>query len=309
MSVTVEGLTKRFGALRAVDRLTFTLDKGKIWGFVGPNGAGKTTTLRMLATVELPTQGDAKINGYSIVRQADEVRKAMGFMPDFFGAYPNMIVSEYIDFFARAYGLMGEARRNRVRDITEFAEIGPLLGKKVEELSKGMKQRISLGRTLLHDPELLLLDEPASGLDPQARHDLQELLKLLAKEGKTIFISSHILAELEELVDGVVIINKGRLNHAGPLSESDENGTKKTILDLKILGDLKLAARTLLETPFVQRVNPLEPDGIKVELTGDKEEIARLVKILVERNVPPYRVATEGKRLQKMFIDATSNRT
>ena len=192
-------------------------------------------------------------------------------------------------------------------EITEFTEIGPLLDKKVEDLSKGLKQRISLGRTLLHDPELLLLDEPAAGLDPQARNDLQELLRLLADENKTVFISSHILSELEELIDGVVIINEGRLVHAGPPEERDSDGALKTVLDLRVLGDLREATRMLLETPFVRHVHPLEPDQLKVEITGGREEIAKLVENLVQHGIPPYQVASEGKRLQKMFIEATRN--
>jgi ABC-2 type transport system ATP-binding protein len=307
MEVRVQGLTKKFDDLVAVNNLSFTLEGGQIWGFIGPNGAGKTTTLRMLATVEDPTEGDAHVNGFSIVRQADDVRRLMGFMPDFFGAYPNMTVGEYLDFFARAYGLKGMRRSGRLEDIVEFTEIGPLVDKKVEALSKGMKQRISLGRALLHDPKVLLLDEPAAGLDPQARHDLQELLRLLAAEEQTIFISSHILAELEELVDQVVIIHEGSLVHAGPPEERDADGMLKTVVDLRILGDLGAAARVLLETPGVRQVHPLEPDRLKVELSGQKEEIAILVKRLVDAGHIPYQVNTEGKLLQKMFMQATRN--
>lgn len=308
MKVRAEGLTKHFGDLIAVNQLNFTLTHGQIWGFIGPNGAGKTTTLRMLATVEAPTSGDAFVDGYSIIRYADRVRQFIGFMPDYFGAYPNMTVQEYLDFFARAYGLRGEKRTRRLGEICGFTEIGPLLGKKVEVLSKGMKQRISLGRTLLHDPQLLLLDEPAAGLDPQARHDLQELLRLLASEEKTIFISSHILAELEELVDQVVIIHEGRLVYAGRPEERHEDGTLKTVLDIRILGDLKEAARLVLELPNVRHVHPLELDRLKVELAGEKEEIGELVKKLVQHGQVPYQVTSEGKVLRKMFMDAIQKR-
>jgi ABC-2 type transport system ATP-binding protein len=307
MEVRVEGLTKHFNELVAVNRLSFNLAEGEIWGFIGPNGAGKTTTLRMLATVEQPTRGDAFFNGLSVVRQADEVRRLMGFMPDYFGAYPNMTVLEYLDFFTRAYGLKGAGRRGRMQDIVEFTEIGPLLEKKVEDLSKGMKQRISLGRSLLHDPKVLLLDEPAAGLDPQARADLQELLRVLAGERKTVFISSHILAELEELVDRVVIIHEGNLMHAGPLDTWNAEDTGRSVVELKILGDLKEAARVALENPAVLRAQPAEPDRLKVEVEGQKEEVAALVKNLVEHGLVPYQVTSEGKRLQKMFMEATQN--
>ncbi len=307
MDVKLEGLTKEFGDLRAVDELSFTLARGQIWGFIGPNGAGKTTTLRMLATVEEPTSGDAFVDGHSIVRNADEVRRLIGFMPDYFGAYPHMLVSEYLDFFARAYGLKGDGRRRRLQEIVDFIEIGPLMSKQVEALSKGMKQRISLGRALLHDPQVLLLDEPAGGLDPTARHDLQELLRLLAADQKTIFISSHILAELEEIIDQVIIIDQGKLVYCGPPEERDADGTRKTVLDMKIMGDLKEAARILLEDPDVRHVHPLDPDILKVELTGDETKVAELVKTLVLRDLVPYQVTTEGKLLERIFLQATQN--
>ncbi len=307
MDVRVEGLTKLFGDQTAEDRLTYTQTGGQIWGFIGPNGAGKTTTLRMLATVEEPTGGDAWLDGHSITRNADEVRRLMGFMPDYFGAYPHMLVSEYLDFFARAYGLKGEERRRRLKEIVGFIEIGPLLSKQVETLSKGMKQRISLGRALLHDPAVLLLDEPAAGLDPQARHDLQELLRLLAAEQKTIFISSHILAELEEMIDQVIIIDEGKLVFAGRPEERLADGLRKTVLNMKIMGDLKQAAKVLLENPNVRHVHPLEPDMLKVEVTGENENVAELVKSLVAHDLVPYQVMTEGRLLERIFLQATQN--
>jgi len=178
----------------------------------------------------------------------------------------------------------------------------------VEALSKGMKQRISLARALLHDPAVLLLDEPAAGLDPQARHDLQELLRLLAAEQKTIFISSHILSELEQLVDQVVIIDEGKLVYAGPPEERAEDGTRRLVLDLKVIGDLRTAARVLLENPRVRHVHPLEPDMLKVEITGESQHVAELVKALVDQGVVPYQVVAEGKLLERMFLQATQRR-
>jgi ABC-2 type transport system ATP-binding protein len=170
-----------------------------------------------------------------------------------------------------------------------------------------MRQRISLGRALVHDPAVLLLDEPAAGLDPQARHDLQELLRVLAAEEKTIFISSHILAELEELIDQVIIIDEGKLVYAGPPEERHTDGTRKTALDLRIIGDLGRAARLLLENPHVRHVHPLAPDMIKVEMTGEKEQVAELVKSLVDSGLIPYQVMTEGRLLERIFLQATQN--
>jgi len=307
MAVKVKGLTKFFNKLTAVNRLSFELTEGQIWGFIGPNGAGKTTTLRMLATVENSSRGDAFINGHSVVHEADQVRRILGFMPDYCGAYPNMTVNEYLDFFARGYGLNGKKKRIRLDDIIGFTEIGNLIDKDVEALSKGMKQRINLCRALIHDPQILLLDEPAAGLDPNARNDLHELLRLLAKESKTVFISSHILAELEEFVDQVVIINEGSLVYAGPPEERDTEGNLFTVLDIKVTGDLNTAVKMLLESPNIRKVRSTEPDTLKVEITGGKAEIAALVEMLVKAGQTPYQITPEGKLLRKMFMQATQN--
>ncbi len=308
MELRAEGLTRVFGDLTAVDSLSFALGDGEIWGFIGPNGAGKTTTLRILATVDQPTAGDAWANGYSVVRDADMVRPLIGFMPDFFGAYPDMLVSEYLDFFARSYGLAGRDRTRRIDQIVGFTEIGPLLEKKVSDLSKGMRQRISLGRALIHDPDLLLLDEPAAGLDPQARKELRELLRLLAGEQKTIFISSHILAELEDLVDNVVIIKEGRLVYAGPTEERQTDVTREFTLLVRLMGQLREGARLMLETPNVTHVEATEPDLLRVRMNGGPEAIARAVERLVEAGHRPYEVTPEGRRLEDMFLEATGEK-
>jgi len=307
MQLCALGLTKEFADLTAVDCASFELPAGEIWGFIGPNGAGKTTTLRMLATIDEPTAGDALIGGHSVVHEADKVRRILGFMPDYFGAYPNMRVSEYLDFFARAYGMRNPERARRMAEIVDFIEIGPLLSKQVSELSKGMRQRISLGRAMLHDPQVLLLDEPAAGLDPQARHDLQELLRVLASDGKTIFISSHILAELEEIVDAVVIISEGKLVHAGKAEIRHTDGTRTMTLDIRIIGDLPTACRLMLETPSVLAVHPMEPDGMRVEISGDKEQVAVLVQALTERGIVPYMIGSERGSLERLFLETTRN--
>ncbi len=307
MQLKVEGLTRKFGDFTAVDSLDFELGEGEIWGFIGPNGSGKTTTLRMLATVDHPTAGDAWLDGLSVTKSADKVRPLIGFMPDYFGSYPNLLVSEYLDFFARAYGLRGKTRRDRVTEIVDFTEMGPLLSKKVTDLSKGMQQRIAVARTLLHDPQLLLLDEPAAGLDPQARRDLRELLRLLADENKTVFISSHILAELETLVDKVVIIHEGRVMYSGAPGGAIAEGTTVT-LTMRMIGDLKDSARTLLEIPSVRKVTTVEPDGLRVEMEGGKVEIAHAVQSLVRQGQLPYLVTAEEQVLEKIFLEVTQRR-
>ena len=307
MQLRVEGLTKKFGDFTAVDSLDFQLGEGEIWGFIGPNGAGKTTTLRMLATVDHPTAGDAWLDGLSVTKNADKVRPLIGFMPDYFGSYPDLLVSEYLDFFARAYGLRGKTRRDRVTEIVDFTEMGPLLSKKVSDLSRGMQQRIAVARTLLHDPCLLLLDEPAAGLDPQARRDLRELLRLLADENKTVFISSHILAELETLVDKVVIIHEGRVMYSGAPGGAALEGATVS-LTMRVIGDLKDSARTLLEMPSVRKVTTVEPDGLRVEIEGGKVEIANAVQSLVGQGQLPYLVTADEQVLEKIFLEVTQRR-
>ena len=305
MKLRAEGLTKQFGDLTAVDGLSFELGHGEIWGFIGPNGAGKTTTLRMLATVEHPTEGDAWLDGLSVTRDADEVRPRIGFMPDFYGAYPNMLVSEYLDFFARSYGLYGRERKRSIRRMIEFTEIEELLSKKVAALSKGQRQRISLGRTLVHDPDLLLLDEPTAGLDPQARKDVRELLKLLATREKTIFVSSHILSELEDLVDKVVIIHEGRKVYSGAAGQWEGEQDRAFTLRIRLLGDGGEATRTLLETPAVSDVKDGGEDELKVSMKGGREAVAAAVEQLVEEGHRPYGVMMEDRALERMYLETT----
>ena len=219
MKVRVENLRKHFGRTRAVDGISFEFDAGQIFGFVGPNGAGKTTTMRIMATLEEPTGGDAFVDGVSVTQYPEQVRRLVGFVPDALPAHGDTTVSEYLDFFARAYGLRAKARRGAVEAVEEFAGIGPIRGKLLKALSKGMKQRVSLARALIHDPSLLIMDEPAAGLDPRARIELRELLCALAGRGKTVFISSHILTELTEICHGVVIIERGRIVEQGAIGE------------------------------------------------------------------------------------------
>ncbi|MEX0886170.1 MAG: ABC transporter ATP-binding protein, partial [Phycisphaeraceae bacterium] len=211
MQISVTKLTRRFGQTVAVDDLSFRFGGGQIFGFVGPNGAGKTTTMRILATLDEPTTGDACIDDISVVEDPEQARRLIGFMPDSEPTHRDVTVHEYLDFFARAYGLRGARRSDTVERVESFTNLGGIREKALRALSKGMKQRVSLARALVHDPPLLVMDEPAAGLDPRARVELRELLKVLAEQGKAILISSHILTELAEICDGAVIIERGRL--------------------------------------------------------------------------------------------------
>ncbi len=266
-SLELRNLHRFFGKLKAVNNVSFRAYPGQVMGFIGPNGAGKTTAMRILATLDMPTAGDAFICGHSVIDDPDQVRRVLGFMPDSFGRYPNMDVVEYLDFFARAYGFKGAARRDAVDRVLVFTELRKLADKSITTLSKGMSQRLCLGRTLIHDPDVLVLDEPAAGLDPRARVELRELIALLATEmNKTVLISSHILTELGEICDSAAIIEAGEILASGTIediqrqrkrrkTEGEEHEPETTILAARVLKDVEGLERWLLEQPFVTKVN------------------------------------------------------
>lgn len=211
MTVEVRGLTRLYGTLKAVDDLTFTMGDGQVVGFVGPNGSGKTTTMNIMATLDEPTSGDVFINGKSVIDYPDYARSVIGFMPDYIPSQSDISAHEYIDFFARAHGLTGTRLERRVREVEEFTNVAQIRDKVISELSRGMKQRVSLARAIVHDPELLIMDEPANGLDPRARIEFRAYVKRLSAEGKAVLISSHILADLAEICTSCMIIERGRL--------------------------------------------------------------------------------------------------
>ncbi|MGH2523813.1 MAG: ABC transporter ATP-binding protein, partial [Anaerolineales bacterium] len=215
--IETKNLTKRYGKLTAVDNLSLSVEQGAIYGFVGPNGAGKTTTMRMLTTLLQPTSGEAWIAGHSVQRDPRRVRRAIGYMPDFFGVYDDMKVWEYLDFFAACYEIPETQRASLIGDLLELVDLIHRRDDMVDTLSRGMKQRLCLARTLAHDPQVLILDEPASGLDPRARIEIRELLLELSRLGKTIFFSTHILADVAEICTQVGIVEAGRLVAQGSL--------------------------------------------------------------------------------------------
>jgi ABC-2 type transport system ATP-binding protein len=219
-------LTKKYGDLFAVDRLSLKLEPGDVYGFIGPNGSGKTTTMRMLATLLNPSWGEATVCGHSIYTGSKEIRRAIGYMPDAFGVYDDMKVGEYLEFFAAAYRIQGEARKKKVQQVLEYVDLVYKRDALVTSLSRGMTQRLGLARTLLHDPQVLLLDEPASGLDPRARIEMRELIKRLRRESKTIMLSSHILPELADICNKLGIIERGKLLFNGTVAEAEEQVRK-----------------------------------------------------------------------------------
>lgn len=304
IAIETRGLIRRFGKVTAVDDLNLNVPAGSLFGLIGPNGAGKTTTLRMLAGLLEPNAGEIVINGHVANHDWRQLRRQIGYMPDFFGVYEDMLVWEYLDFFARCYDLPA-ARRRQVTD--ELLELVDLAGKRdayVQTLSRGMQQRLCLAHVLVHDPQVLLLDEPASGLDPRARVEMRELLRELGAMGKTIVVSSHILMELAELCDSVGIIEKGRLVASGRLDEITRHVKQGRTLRLKLISAQDEAEAVLRDQPGVGQV--YEANGfLEVEFLGDDEATASLLETLVARGVRVVSFSEVTSDLEDVFLRLT----
>ncbi len=270
-------LTKRYGDLVALDSLNLTIDEGVCYGFIGPNGAGKTTTIKILATLLKPSSGQANVAGRTVGHQNREIRPLIGYVPDFMGAYEDMVVQEYLEFFAAAYNIAGDRRRKVVADVLDLTDLSYKATAEVNGLSRGMQQRLSIARVLLHDPRVLLMDEPASGLDPRARIEIRELLKELRRMGKTILISSHILHELAELCNQVGIIERGKLLFSGDVAEILRRARVGRVFHLSVVDRTREAADTLSKVSGVSKItikNAEEgreagADGKYLEITYD----------------------------------------
>jgi ABC-2 type transport system ATP-binding protein len=311
MSVAIRtvGLVKRYGRTVAVAGVDLEIDEGEIFGLVGPNGAGKTTTLKMLATLIVPTAGDAEICGHSVRRDAAAVRRTIGYMPDTFGVYDDMRVWEYLDFFGRCYSIPAGRRRQMVGDLLELVDLADKRNDYVQALSRGMQQRLCLAHALVHEPSVLLLDEPASGLDPRARVELRELLRELRSLGKTIVISSHILPELEELCTAVAIVDRGSVLASGRVEEIQGRFRRGSVARAHVLGDedeLAAALRFFELQPDVASVNRL-PDGrVELGLRGDAEAAAALLgrAVLAGHRVASF--APAASDLEELFLQITA---
>jgi ABC-2 type transport system ATP-binding protein len=310
----IEGLVRHFDGVYAVKDVSFSVDRGKVLGFIGPNGAGKTTTRRILATLDIPQRGDARIGGYSVLDDPQKVRRIIGFMPDYAGVYANTTVAEYLDFFARAYDMRGAARRQAVESIIEFMGIGDLRERDVESLSKGLKQRVALGRALVHDPQLLILDEPAANLDPRARIEFRTLIRELAADGKTIVLSSHILTELAEMCDVVAVIEKGKVLATGTVQEILQGVRRRRVLSVRLAKSIAKSndgvdgiERFLLEQPGVANIH--EAGGrMQFEFDGGDDDQAALVGRLVAAGFPLLEFTAHGAGLEDLFIEITEGR-
>jgi ABC-2 type transport system ATP-binding protein len=303
----LDGLVRHFGGVHAVDEVSFCVESGKVLGFIGPNGAGKTTTMRILATLDTPQRGDAWIGGHSVVEKPEAVRRITGFMPDYAGVYANTTVTEYLDFFARAHDLRGQPRHRAVENIIEFMGIGDLQDRHVDSLSKGLKQRVALGRALIHDPQVLILDEPAANLDPRARIEFRALIRELAADGKTILLSSHILTELSEMCDAVTVIEKGRILATGTVQEILSGLRPRRLLSVRLMAATDGIERFLLEQPGVTRVH--ENGGrVQFELEGGDREQVDLVSRLVAAGFPILEFSAHSAGLEDLFIEITEGR-
>ncbi|MEM7010179.1 MAG: ABC transporter ATP-binding protein [Verrucomicrobiota bacterium] len=306
-AIKVSGLYRTFGDIRAVDGVSFEIKQGQVVGFVGANGAGKTTTMRILATLDYPSSGTAQVLGVDVVDYPGEVRKILGWMPDHFGTYEYMTVVEYLDFFARALGFNGEERLGRVRDVMEFTELDKLADRLINTLSKGMGQRLCLGRALIHDPEVLILDEPAAGLDPKARVELKHLIRILAEEGKTIFISSHILSELGEMCDELLFINKGRVVHHGSAEKLKQAASNATVIKVEIDDKSEKLEQWAAMSPHVKFIDSIRRGG-RIEIDSDEPGIiAGVLKKMVNDGIPVVEFRKEERALEDAFIEIVGN--
>lgn len=308
MKVQVEGLVKTFGKTKAVDNASFDFSAGETVGFIGPNGAGKTTTIKMMATLLEPDDGDIRFNGMSAFEEPEEVRRLVGYMPDSLPEHGDITVWEYLDFFARSYGLKGAKRRQTLDSIEEFVGLRDMRDKYLKALSKGMKQRVSLGRALVHDPAVLILDEPAAGLDPRARVELRELIKILSGQGKAIFVSSHILSELEDICHRAVIIEKGRILHSGAARRERTdgmNGSRITGVFIRAAMPEADLLRMVLESPGVIKAAEAPKGELLVEIEGGDAEAAGLLRRLIEGGCPVNEFRRQDAGLEELFLSVT----
>ncbi len=300
--IRVNELSRTYGAVRAVDSLSFDVEEGQVVGFVGANGAGKTTTMRIMATLEMPSSGSVEICGYDVLNYPGDVRRRIGWMPDAFGTYDHMTVYDYLDFFGRAFGYRGKERSMRVDEVMEFADLGPIADRQMNELSKGMGQRLCLGRTLLNDPEVLILDEPAAGLDPKARLDLIRLIRLLAEDGKTIFISSHILSELGQMCDTMLFIDQGRLVHHGSAESLTRHDQVGVVVVVSVIGDVEKLREWTLMNPGVRFVDEVKNGGRLVFEDETPESLSVHLHKMMNEGLQVTGFHQEKRRLEDAFV-------
>lgn len=306
--IEIKQLTKRFKKRIAVNNVNFNIENGEIFGLVGPNGAGKTTTMRMLVTLLKPDQGEIFVGGYSILKHANDVRRQIGFMPDSFGVYGDMTVNEYLDFFGACYKIHPHRRAQLISDLLDLVDLGHRRDDMVDTLSTGLKQRLGLARVLIHDPGILVLDEPASGLDPRARVEVRELLLEVARLGKTILFSSHILADVGELCSRVGIIEDGKMAALGTLQQLSQHVMPHRQIHIELLSLSEDAQAALRLMPGVAEVRAMENSkraSLEVDFIGDDDSIHQLLAKLLAGGFPVVHFSEASKNLEEVFMRTT----
>ncbi|HEV2392891.1 MAG TPA: ABC transporter ATP-binding protein [Verrucomicrobiae bacterium] len=307
-AVQTQGLTRMYGNIAALYGLDLIVNKGDLFGFIGSNGAGKTTTLRILATFLAPSAGQARVLGHDVVRDANAVRHVIGYMPDFFGVYKDMEVTEYLDFFGACYKIPTTQREKTVNDVLELVGLSEKKGSLIGALSRGMQQRLGLARVLIHDPQVLLLDEPASGLDPRARIEMMAILQELQRLGKTIIISSHILSELQTLCNRVAIIEKGKLIYSGPVQGVRDQMTQGCVLWVRVSSDQSQAIELLKARPEIADVAVTDGE-LKITLTGANIDHSIVADVLVRGGAKLIELREDEIGLEEVFLRVTRGET
>ncbi len=307
--INIKDLNKRYGSFTAIHHLSLDVYQGEVFGFIGPNGAGKTSTLRIMATLLLPNIGDVVINGNSVTDSPEKVRRLIGYMPDFFGIYDDVTVWEYLDFFAGCYEIDDNKRQRLIPELLELVDLAHRTHDPVDKLSRGLKQRLSLARTLIHEPQVLILDEPASGLDPRARVEIRELLRELGRMGKTIFFSSHILSDVSEICNRIGIIEAGELVASGTPTELHKKMFQTRHLRLSSLDEAESIENFLTNYPGIIRfnqTNQIDPQiTYEVEFSGDHLETSQLLAEMVKHDLHIVSFTEIESNLEEVFLRAT----
>lgn len=304
--IQLRRLFRFFGATRAVNDVSFEVGAGQVFGYIGPNGAGKTTSMRILSTLDLPDYGDALVDGFSVVNDPDRVRKRLGFMPDNFGTYPDMNCVEYLDFFARSYGILGRDRTKALRHTLAYTGLDKIAEKPIRGLSKGMRQRLCLGRAMIHDPAVLILDEPANGLDPRARIELRHMIRGLAADGKSLLVSSHILTELGEMCDAIGIIERGQLIVSGSVADIKAKLRPHVDVVVQLIEQGNGLGQWLEGKPYVAGIQAADRIVRFQIIGGDNQAQVALLRSIVNAGFDVLEFSTESRSLEDVFLQITT---
>ncbi|GAA0124572.1 ABC transporter ATP-binding protein [Clostridium sp. CTA-19] len=298
----IKDLVKSYGSFKAVDNLNLHVKKGEIFGFVGPNGAGKTTTMKIVSGLLDCDNGEVFIDGVDAIKNRREVKRKIGYMPDFFGVYDDLKVDEYLEFYASIYGIEGKEKDELINDLLELVNLSHKKDAYVDDLSRGMKQRLCLARCLVHNPSLLILDEPASGMDPKARIEMKNILRTLKEMGKTIIISSHILPELAELCTNLVIIQNGKAVTSGTVEEVMDKAYKTKFIKLKVLKDVENAIKLLKEYVEIGEIKKIGNNVATASFSGSEEVMCNILEGLIKENIKVVSFNTIDGNLEEVFM-------